>query len=40
MKKNEYVSPKMEIIEVKMQNILLAGSDTETGGEKGGDDDL
>ena len=33
MKKNEYITPEMEVVEVKYQTALLAGSDTEGSGE-------
>ena len=35
MKKNEYVSPEMEIVEIKEQCCILAGSD-ENGNMGGG----
>ena len=35
MKKNEYVSPDMEIVEMAVENYILAGSD---GTEEGGGD--
>ena len=34
MKKNEYVSPEMEIVEIEGQYNIMAGSDT-TGGSPG-----
>ena len=41
MKKNEYVSPEMEIVEVKGQYSIMAGSDI-TGGSpsQGGTDEI
>lgn len=41
MKQNEYVSPDMEIVEMAIENYILAGSDEdwgdpEAGGSTGG----
>ncbi len=36
MKKNEYFAPEMEIVELKSQVALLAGSSGEIGGGGGG----
>ena len=38
MKKNEYVTPEMEIVEIKEQCSILAGSDPtgNSGGGQGG----
>lgn len=35
MKKNVYQAPEMEVVELKSQSVLLAGSDGETAGGGG-----
>lgn len=40
MKKNEYVSPDMEIVETKVQYSILAGSEIDEGGPGQTDEEI
>ena len=39
MKKNMYMTPEMEVVELKNKVVLLAGSETAGQGGEGGDDE-